>query len=81
MALLEKCLYCDELCSVPASGDGVSSLPLCDVHSGRAAAKVAEAARWAALSVDAKLDELKRRVDELAASDSERWFDTSRPIG
>ena len=60
MAIMSKCVMCDEMVSHSASG-----IPLCDEHSGRNAAIKAEHERWSKLTVSEKLDELKTQVDGL----------------
>jgi hypothetical protein len=74
MALLSKCSMCDLLVAHRAS-----EIPLCDEHSGKNAAKAAEAKRWAALTTEQKLDELKAKLDSL--DKRARYWDYNVPIG
>lgn len=74
MALLSPCVGCGkEVCH------SASEMPMCDKCSGKEAALEAEAKRWAALTADEKLDELKAKVDDLMSRSS--GFDWNRPIG
>lgn len=66
MALISSCTKCGVSVSHRAS-----EIPYCDECSGRNAAKRAEEARWKALSIEEKLDELKARLDAL--STQSRW--------
>lgn len=60
MALLSTCTYCNkEVCH------RAGELPVCDDRSGKTQAKLDEQKRWASLTVEQRLDELKARLDSL----------------
>ncbi len=66
MALLSACVWCGQLTMHSAS-----ELPQCDRCSGREEERAAEAARWAGLSLEQKVEELKTVVDGLRSAS--RW--------
>ena len=72
MAVLSSCYKCGVAVSHRAS-----EMPACDECSGKNQRKRDEAARWKALSVDEKLDELKARMDAIPLR--ELWMHV--PIG
>lgn len=65
MAILQTCA-----CGKTFSTSAGSGRWQCDDCSGEAARVRAEAARWAALSLEEKVEELKGRVDGIAGRQS-----------
>ena len=70
--VLSSCYNCGTMI-----GHRASEAPVCDECSGKNQQKREEEARWKALSVDEKLDELKARLDAIPLR--ELWMHV--PIG
>jgi NMD protein affecting ribosome stability and mRNA decay len=75
MATTWTCPKCDQRTGGPAANYGST----CDECNGTNARKRAEAERWAALTLEQKVEELKTRLDAMAPAIQQAWLHV--PIG